>query len=82
MHCWLFFHRQLAPDIPEAPEVYRFLEVARRMGIELDVLRPQEFDLVVDSAEGWSALYKGRSSKSPMSSSPEPGVRPATLRWP
>src|SRR5262249_14995537 len=65
MHCWLFFHRQLAPDIPEAPEVYRFLKVARRMGIELDVLRPQEFDLVVDSAEGWSALYKGRKLKKP-----------------
>jgi gamma-F420-2:alpha-L-glutamate ligase len=65
MHCWLFFHRQLDPDVPEAPEVYRFLEVARRMGIELDVLRPQEFDLVVDSAEGWSALYKGRKLKKP-----------------
>ena len=65
MHCWLFFHRQLDPDVPEATEVYRFLEVARRMGIELDVLRPQEFDLVVDSAEGWSALYKGRKLKKP-----------------
>jgi gamma-F420-2:alpha-L-glutamate ligase len=65
MHCWLFFHRQLSPDVPEAPEVYRFLEVARRRGIELDVLQPQEFDLVVDSAEGWSALYKGRKLKKP-----------------
>jgi gamma-F420-2:alpha-L-glutamate ligase len=65
MHCWLFFHRQLGVGVPEAPEVYRFLEVARQMGIELDVLQPQEFDLVVDSAEGWSALYQGRKLKKP-----------------
>ena len=31
MHCWLFFHRELSPGVPEAAEVYGFMEVARRM---------------------------------------------------
>jgi gamma-F420-2:alpha-L-glutamate ligase len=65
MHCWLFFHRELSPGVPEAAEVYRFMEVARRMDIELDVLQPRDFDLVVDSTEGWSALYNGRKLKKP-----------------
>jgi putative NADH-flavin reductase len=41
------------------------MEVARRMDIELDVLQPRDFDLVVDSTEGWSALYNGRKLKKP-----------------
>ena len=54
MKCWLFFHRELGPDVPEAAEVVRFQRVAESAGIELSVLRPQEFDLVVDSAGlGW-----------------------------
>jgi len=59
MHCWLFFHRDLHPDQPEAPEVYRFQEAARLAGITLDVLKPQGFDLIVDSEKGWSATYQG-----------------------
>jgi gamma-F420-2:alpha-L-glutamate ligase len=65
MHCWLFFHRDLHPDQPEAPEVYRFQESARLAGITLDVLKPQEFDLIVDSAKGWSAVYLGRNLAKP-----------------
>lgn len=65
MHCWLFFHRELHPDQPEAPEVYRFQEAARLAGIGLDVLKPQEFDLIVDSAKGWSAVYQGRDLTKP-----------------
>src|ERR1044072_9653583 len=65
MHCWLFFHRELSPGVPEAAEVYGFMEVARRMHMELDVLQPRDFDLVADSTEGWSALYNGRKLKKP-----------------
>ena len=57
MQCWLLFHRELGPDVPEAPEVLRFQQVALAAGIELSVLQPQEFDLVVDSpSAGWSAI--------------------------
>ena len=65
MHCWLLFHRDLHLDQPEAPEVYRFQESARLAGIALDVLKPQEFDLIVDAAQGWSATYQGRPLAKP-----------------
>ncbi len=65
MRCWLFFQRDIAPGVPEAHEVMRFQEVAKTLGIELEVLKPGEFDLVVDSTEGWSAIYQGRELPKP-----------------
>ncbi len=66
MQCWLLFHRELGPDVPEAPEVLRFQQVALEAGIELSVLQPQEFDLIVDSpGDGWSAIYRGRKLSKP-----------------
>jgi gamma-F420-2:alpha-L-glutamate ligase len=60
MKCWLLFHRELAPNVPEAPEVMRFQQAALRAGIDLSVLQPQDFDLVVDSpGNEWSAIYRG-----------------------
>lgn len=60
MRCWLFYNRDLTPSAPEAPEVYRFIEAARALDIDLKVLKPSEFDLVVDSSHGWSATYQGQ----------------------
>ncbi|MBX3694033.1 MAG: RimK family alpha-L-glutamate ligase [Steroidobacteraceae bacterium] len=65
MRCWLLFQRALSLEIPEAPEVYRFIDCAARLGIELTVLQPEEFDLVVDPAAGWSATYQGRKLPRP-----------------
>lgn len=63
--CWLFFHRELGPEIPEAWEVRRFQAAAQRMGIELKVLKPRLFDLVVDANAGWAAVYQGRKLTKP-----------------
>ncbi|HEY4368126.1 MAG TPA: RimK family alpha-L-glutamate ligase [Steroidobacteraceae bacterium] len=60
MRCWLLFHRELGPEVPEAAEVYRFKEAAVKAGIELSVLQPRDFELIVDSNDGWSAIYQGR----------------------
>ncbi len=65
MHCWLFFHRELRRDVPEAAEVMRFQQAAAAAGIRLDVLQPRNFELIVDSAEGWSAIYAGRKLPKP-----------------
>jgi gamma-F420-2:alpha-L-glutamate ligase len=65
MECWLFFHRDLDLNLPEAPEVFRFQEVAREKGVALRVLKPREFDLVVDSDDGWSAIYEGQMLAKP-----------------
>jgi gamma-F420-2:alpha-L-glutamate ligase len=65
MRCWLFFHREVAPDVPEGPEVLRFQQAAAKAGIELSVLQPRDFDLIVDSADNWSAIYQGRKLPKP-----------------
>jgi gamma-F420-2:alpha-L-glutamate ligase len=65
MHCWLFFHREVRRDVPEAAEVMRFQQAAAAAGIRLDVLQPRHFELIVDSAEGWSAIYQGRKLPKP-----------------
>lgn len=65
MRCWLFFNRDIGPGVPEAHEVLRFEEAAKALDIELHVLKPSEFDLVVDSTHGWSAIYQGRELYKP-----------------
>lgn len=65
MRCWLFFNREVAPGVPEAPEILRFQETAKMLDIELHVLKPSEFDLVVDSNDTWSASYQGRDLRKP-----------------
>jgi len=65
VRCWLFFNRDLGPDVPEAHEVVRFQETAAALGVELLVLKPGEFDLVVDSNHVWSAIYQGRELVKP-----------------
>jgi gamma-F420-2:alpha-L-glutamate ligase len=63
--CWLFFHRDLAANVPEAWEVRRFQTVAQRKGIDLKVLKPQLFDLIVDGNASWSAVYQGKKLSKP-----------------
>lgn len=65
MRCWLLFHRELLPGVPEAAEVLRFQQVAARLGIELKVLQPRDFELVVASPGEWCAIYRGRSLPKP-----------------
>ncbi len=65
VRCWLFFNKDLGPDVPEAHEVLRFQEAAKALDIELLVLKPSEFDLVVDSKHSWSAIYQGRELYKP-----------------
>jgi gamma-F420-2:alpha-L-glutamate ligase len=46
--------------------VIRFQQAALKAGIELSVLQPQDFDLVVDSQPNrWSAIYRGRKLPKP-----------------
>jgi len=65
MRCWIFFHRDLDPDLPEVREILRFDAVADKLGIDLSVLKPREFDLVVSHKKEWSATYDGRTLRKP-----------------
>lgn len=62
---WIFFHRDLHPSEPEAAEILRFQETASRIGVALEVLKPQELDLVVETERGWDAIHNGRKLDKP-----------------
>lgn len=57
MRGWLLFHSEIADGVPEAHEIRRFIEVAKRRDIELSVLQPREFELIVSTERGWKAEY-------------------------
>lgn len=65
MRVWIIFHRDLDPASPEVPEILRFQETALRMGVELEVLKPQDFDLIVGTERGWDASHRTRTLEKP-----------------
>src|SRR5215471_13346661 len=65
MRVWLLFHRDLESAGPEVHEALRFDKVAEELGIDLSILKPREFDLVVDPQSAWSATYDGRTLPKP-----------------
>lgn len=65
MRCWLLFNHDLGHGAPETYEVLRFQEAAIELDIDLLVLKPGAFDLVVDAQHGWSAIYEGRALPKP-----------------
>lgn len=60
MRGWIRFHRDLDPAIPEVPEVFRFQEAASAMGIDLAILHPHQFELIVGGDEDWTVNYQDR----------------------
>jgi gamma-F420-2:alpha-L-glutamate ligase len=56
---WLLFNSSVSEDVPEGHEILRFLESGRRRGIQLDVLKPRDFELIVSTERDWRAEYAG-----------------------
>ena len=65
MRVWIIFHRDLDPAKPEVPEILRFQDEARRMRIDLDVLKPQDFELIVGTRRGWDVHHRARDLPRP-----------------
>lgn len=65
MRGWILFQQELDPAVPEVPEVFRFQEAAGAMGIEMHVLKPHSFELVVGGDGDWAMKYAGRSIEKP-----------------
>lgn len=65
MRVWLLFHEDPQSDYPGAYAVRQFIETAARLNIDLAVMNPLDFDLVVDRESNWSALYNGQSLEKP-----------------
>lgn len=58
MRVWIIFHRNLESGKDEVPEILRFQETAARMGIDLAVLKPQDFELVVATGKAWEVHHR------------------------
>jgi gamma-F420-2:alpha-L-glutamate ligase len=65
MKIWILFHGEMSPDYPEYYECVRLQEEARRNGDDLEILSPDDFDLVIDATDEWRAIYKGRHIETP-----------------
>jgi gamma-F420-2:alpha-L-glutamate ligase len=62
---WILFHRDLDPGLPEVPELFRFQESAASKKIDLEIVHPHSFDLVVGTDENWAVKYLGRPMERP-----------------
>lgn len=61
MRGWLLFHNPLDGDAPEAWEIHRFLEAGRKRGLDLTVVHPRSFELIVTTEREWRAEYDGKT---------------------
>src|ERR1700755_2301804 len=57
MRGWLFFNNEIADHVPEAAEIKRFIEVGKKRGLTLDVLKPGDFELIVSTEREWRAEH-------------------------
>jgi gamma-F420-2:alpha-L-glutamate ligase len=62
---WILFQHELDLALPEVPEIFRFQEAASALGIELEVLNPHRFDLIVGADEDWAIRYHDRPVQRP-----------------
>lgn len=65
MKGWVLYKRNLQELSPEAYEINRLTEVASREGIDLQVFKPEQFDLVVTREDRKSILVDGSPSPLP-----------------
>lgn len=65
MKIWILFHGEMSLDYPEYHECLRLQDEAKIMGHELEILSPQDFDLVIDATDEWRAIYKGEHIETP-----------------
>lgn len=65
MRGWILFHHELDPALPEVPEIFRFREAAADLAIDLEILHPHNFDLVVGADDDWTITYEDRPMERP-----------------
>lgn len=65
MRGWILYRYNLDEMPPEKYEIWRFVENAKNLGIELDVIRPDQFELVVTRDDRKSILLDGKVTPLP-----------------
>jgi len=61
MKIWILFHQEedAAEQHPELKSCLCLKAEAEKFGAECRILTPDHFDMIIDSAKEWQALYKG-----------------------
>ena len=65
MKGWIIYRANSAQLNPEAYEIHRLLEVASECGVELEVFRPDQFDLIVTREDERSILIDSEKRELP-----------------
>ncbi len=60
MEVWILFNEEIESSSSEAFEIRRFLEEGKKMGIDVKVFKPEQFDLLVSEEERDSVLIDGQ----------------------
>ena len=65
MEVWILFNEEIESSSAEAYEVRRFVTEGKKMGIDVKVFNPEQFDLIVTEEERDSVLIDGAMTKLP-----------------
>lgn len=65
MKGWILYRDSLSELKPESYEMHRFLAAAEKRGIELDIMRPEQFDLIVTREDRKSIRLNGKVTDLP-----------------
>jgi len=62
---WIIYRKNKAEVTPEAYEINRFLDIAEQENIDIRVLKPEQFDLIVTREDRKSILINGEPTPLP-----------------
>ena len=77
MKGWILYKSTAAELKPDLYEIHRFIEVAAEKGIDLRVVKPDQFDLIVTRDDRKSILLDGEVVSLPDFLLPRPIARPS-----
>jgi gamma-F420-2:alpha-L-glutamate ligase len=60
MEVWILFNEEIESSSAEAFEIRRFMDEGRKMGIDVKVFKPEQFDLLVSEEDRESVLIDGQ----------------------
>lgn len=65
MKGWILYREAQADLKPDSYEMFRFLEAAERRGIELEIMKPEQFELIVTREDRKSIRLDGKVTSLP-----------------
>ncbi|MGY8767753.1 MAG: hypothetical protein ACKVH8_04875 [Pirellulales bacterium] len=82
MKGWIIYRDEENQLRPEAHEIHRLIEEAKKDNIDLEVFRPEQFDLIVTREDEKSILVDSEKKSLPDFVIPRMGAGPHISLWP